>query len=59
MIQRILGGAIALAVRQARKQVKREIAWLWWAVAAVAWFIRHGERRRFKAESKAQRKASK
>lgn len=59
MIQRLLGGAIALAIQQARKQVKRELAWLWWAVAGVAWFIRHGERRRVKAAAKAQRKASK
>jgi hypothetical protein len=59
MIQKVLGGAIALAVRQARKQLKRELAWLWWAIAGVAWLIRHGERRRVKAEAGAQRKASK
>jgi hypothetical protein len=47
------------AVRQARKQIKRELALLWWAIAGVAWFIRHGERRRAKAQSKAQRKADK
>ena len=58
MIQKVLGGAIALAVRQARKQIKRETAWLWWAIAGVAWFIRHGERRRAKAEAQAQRKAA-
>ena len=57
MIQKVLGGAIALAVRQARKQSKREMAWLWWAIAGIAWIIRHGERRRAKAETKAQRKA--
>ncbi|NBV26551.1 MAG: hypothetical protein EBR99_04490 [Actinobacteria bacterium] len=59
MIQRVLGGAIALAVRQARRQIKREMAWLWWSVAGIAWFIRHGERRRAKAEFKVQRKAAK
>jgi hypothetical protein len=59
MIQKVLGGAIALAVSQARKQIRRELAWLWWAIAGVAWFIRHGERRRAKAQSKAQRKADK
>ena len=58
MIQKLLGGAIALAIRQARKQVKREVAWLWWVIAGVAWIIRHGERRRIRTEAKAQGKAN-